>query len=291
VSPHTVVQLRGGIGNQLFQYAAGCIVARNTGTPLLLDASFIRWEGYREYALARIGVTEQMFDYDIPVREMSLDDAATAKFAREEFNAEVVREIDHNYHDQLPEIPAGSYLVGFWQSERYFAEMAGELRARFGPDQFTGFSPSGRAIAAEIDAAGRSSVAVHVRRGDYVHVDWASKLLPPKDVGYHYAAAELIANAVPRPRYFVFSDDPEWCERELVLPGPSQVVSGSSSDEEDLALIGRCHHAAISNSTFGWWGAWLGERPDSVIVAAQRWFGSESPIPEQDKLPDRWLRV
>jgi hypothetical protein len=290
VSPHTVVQLRGGIGNQLFQYAAGCVVARNTDTPLLLDASFIKWEGYRDFALARIGVTEKVFDYDIPARELSEDDDAVEKYARDRFDAAVVKEIGHNHQDQLTEAPAGAYLVGSWQSERYFAELTSELRARFGPEQFTDLSPSARAIAGEIDAAGRSSVAVHVRRGDYVSVDWASRLLPSKDAGYYYAAAEMVANAVVRPRFFVFSDDPEWCERELVLPGPSQVVSGASSAEEDLALIGRCHHAAISNSTFGWWGAWLGERPDSIIVAAKRWFG-EPPIPEQDKLPDRWLRA
>ncbi|MBJ7355252.1 MAG: alpha-1,2-fucosyltransferase [Thermoleophilaceae bacterium] len=290
MSPRTVVQLRGGIGNQLFQYAAGCVVARNTGAPLLLDASFIRWEGYRDYALARIGVTEEAHDYDIPVRELSEDDNATAEYARDRFNAEVVREIGHNYHDQLAAAPAGSYLVGSWQSERHFAELTDELRERFGPDRFTGLSLSARAFADEIDAAGRSSVAVHVRRGDYVAVEWAAKLLPPKDVDYYYAAAEMIANAVPRPHYFVFTDDPRWCEQELVLPGPARIVSGDSSDVEDLALIGRCHHAAISNSTFGWWGAWLGERPDSIIVAPKRWFG-EPAIPEQDKLPQRWLRV
>jgi hypothetical protein len=123
-----------------------------------------------------------------------------------------------------------------------------------------------------------------------VTVEWASSLLPAKDPDYYYAAAELIANAVPEPHYFVFSDDPEWCERELILPGTTRIVSGASRAEEDLALIGRCRHAAISNSTFGWWGAWLGERPDSVVVAAERWFG-EPFIPEQDKLPQRWLRV
>jgi hypothetical protein len=290
IEPHTVVQLRGGIGNQLFQYAAGCVVARNTHTPMLLDASFIKWEGFRDFALARIGVSEQVFDYDIPAREMREDRDATAEFARDRFNAEVVWELGHDYNDQLTDAPVGSYLVGTWQSERYFVELTDQLRARFGPDKFTGFSPTARAIADEIDAAGQSSVAVHVRRGDYVTVDWASKLLPAKDASYYYAAAEMVANAVDRPRFFVFSDDPEWCERELELPGPSQVVSGAFRAEEDLALIGRCHHAAISNSTFGWWGAWLGEQPSSVIVAANRWFG-EPPIPEQDKLPERWLRV
>ena len=290
MSAQTVVQLRGGIGNQLFQYAAGCVVADRTGTPLVLDASFIKWEGYREFALDRLGVSEEVFDYDIRVRELSDDAAATKEFARERFGAEVVQEIGHEYNDQLTDAPAGSYLVGSWQSERYFAELTDVFRERFGPDRFNELSPPARAFAEEIDAAGRSSVAVHVRRGDYVTVEWASKLLPPKGPSYYYKAAEMIADAVVSPRYFVFSDDPEWCERELVLPGPSRIVSGTLRAEEDLALIGRCRHAAIANSTFGWWGAWLGEQPDSVIVAAKRWFG-EPAIPEQDKLPTRWLRA
>jgi hypothetical protein len=288
--PRTTVQLSGGIGNQLFQYAAGCVVAENTGAPLLLETSFIGWEGYRHYALDRLGVTEESVDYEIPVRELSGDDAATERHARKRFGAQVVREIGHDFHDQLSDAPAGSYLVGSWQSERYFADLMDTIRARLGPDRFAEFSPHARAIADEIDAAGRSSVALHVRRGDYVSVEWASKLLPSKDAGYYYRAAEMLANAVAAPRYFVFSDDPEWCERELLLPGPSRIVSGKTSAEEDLALIGRCQHAAIGNSTFGWWGAWLGERPDSVVAAAERWFG-EPAIPEQDKLPQRWLRA
>jgi hypothetical protein len=286
----TVVQLAGGIGNQLFQYAAGCVVAENTGAPLLIETSFINWEGYREYALNRLGATDEFVHFDISVREISNNLEATKAHARDKFGAKVVLEIGHEFNDQLTGAPAGSYLVGSWQSERYFAGLTDMLRERFGPDRFIDFSPHASAIADEIDAAGQSSVAVHVRRGDYVSVEWASKLLPAKDASYYYRAAELIANTVAAPHYFVFSDDPEWCKRELLLPGPSQIVSGTTSAEEDLALMGRCHHAAIGNSTFGWWGAWLGEQPDSVIVAANKWFG-EPAIPEQDKLPRRWLRA
>lgn len=290
MSDHTVVQLRGGVGNQLFQYAAGCVVAERTGTRLVLDASFIKWEGYREYALRHFGVSDEVFDYDIRAREMSDDVEATKKFARERFGAEVVWELGHDFNDQLTTAPAGSYLVGSWQSERYFVELTEALRERLEPGRSTELSAPARGFAGEIDAAGRSSVAVHVRRGDYVSVEWASKLLPAKDADYYYRAAEMVADAVVAPRYFVFSDDPEWCERTLVLPGPSRIVSGTLSAEEDLALMARCHHAAIANSTFGWWGAWLGEQPDSIIVAADRWFG-EPAIPEQDKLPRRWLRA
>jgi hypothetical protein len=289
VSSRTVVQLRGGIGNQLFQYAAGRVVAENTDTQLLLDASFIKAEGHRDYALARFGITNEVVDYDFQEQVGLYDIEGTAAWGREHFGAETLRELGHDFHDQLKSAPPDSYLVGYWQSEQNLEAISDELRSELGPSQFAGFSRAGRALSEEIQAA-RESVAVHVRRGDYVSNPEMVGLFGSKSMEYFYAAAEKLAEIVAAPKFFVFSDDPEWCARELILPGPQQVLSGETTAEEDLALIGTCRHAVISNSSFSWWGAWLGEQPDSVIVAPADYFNS-SRIAQSHVVPDRWLRA
>jgi hypothetical protein len=286
MNPRTVVQLRGGLGNQLFQYAAGREIAERTNTPLVIDASFVKTEEHRDYALGRYGITDELVINELDAKAMLDDVEATTLYAREQFGAWTIWEQRADFHDQLSHAPAGSYIVGYWQAERYFAGVAELLRREHAAMELR---ESLRPLAQEL-SADPSSVAVHVRRGDYVTNPTITELLPPKDAAYYYGAAEQLADAVVAPKFYVFSDDPEWCRDELILPGTSQIVSGDNTESEDLALIARCSHAVIANSTFGWWGAWLGESPGSVIVGPDKWFGIPR-LAEVDLLPARWLRA
>jgi hypothetical protein len=284
-SRRTIVQLRGGLGNQLFQYAAGLAVAERTGAPLLFDTSFIPFEDGRDYALARCGIEVETVHRQLDAKALFDDREAIAEYVRENFDAELYWEERHDFADELGAAPAGSYLVGYWQSERYFPEDRSPLDRLLETLPMDPEDP----IAAEI-AAASEPVAVHVRRTDYVTNPTIANLLGAKDTAYHYRAAEAVSDAIVEPTWFVFSDDPEWCRAELSLPGSFRLVSGARSAEQDLMLMASCRHASIGNSSFAWWGAWLGEQRGSVVSAPAVWFADRS-VADADLVPDRWLTV
>ncbi len=175
-----------------------------------------------------------------------------------------------------------SIMLGCWQSEKYFKPFSDEVRAMFRVSN--GLSEQGRKYADEISRAS-ISIALHVRRGDY--------LLPEKIVHhgvlpeiYYERALKTIADKVGQPgTLFVFSDDIEWCAANL----PGIIVRGTDR-YDDLQLISLCSHAIIANSSFSWWGAWLNANPNKVVVAPKQWLVS-SAIDTHDLIPEEWTRL
>jgi hypothetical protein len=108
------------------------------------------------------------------------------------------------------------------------------------------------------------------------------------DADYYNRAARMIAERIGEATYFVFSDDPAWCRANLDLPGNSLVVSGETAAYEDVHLISLCDHSVTANSSFSWWGSWLGEGPDTIVVAPKNWF-AEFDLDTRDLVPSRWL--
>jgi hypothetical protein len=117
------------------------------------------------------------------------------------------------------------------------------------------------------------SVAVHVRRGDYVHNPWTASGYNVCDLDYYRRACALISASVQAPQYFIFSDEPRWCRENLGFIRNMTVVDTNTPEQryEDLRLIAACKHFIIANSSFSWWGAWLGTDPSKVVVAPLRW--------------------
>lgn len=283
---YTNVRLLGGLGNQMFQYAAGRSLATRSNSRLRLDATVIAIEAHRRYSLDELQIDAKVVrrpqrtveDIEDPV----VDDAYVAK----RFKAARIREIDELFHDEFADAPANAYLSGYWQSERYFGDVADSIRTEF---QLRRWGTQAKVSAAAIDAAA-NSVAVHVRRGDYAYLEQARRLFGLMPQEYYSNSAEWIRQKVGKCHFFVFSDEPDWCRENLVLPGPIEVLSGATSAPEDIHLIARCEHAIIANSSFSWWGAWLGETDDSLIVAPSKWT-DELVHDSRDKVPSRWHRL
>jgi hypothetical protein len=179
----------------------------------------------------------------------------------------------------------GSYLHGYWQSERYFAAHADTLRHDL--RIVTPPSPENAEMARQIAAA--PSVSLHVRRGDYLQ----SGAYAACSGDYYRAALHLVAEAAGlTPTIFVFSDDPAWARDHLDLPFAKVVVdfNGRDTDYEDLRLMSLCRHNVIANSSFSWWGAWLNRHPGKVVVAPKRWF-ADKHLQNPDLLPAGWLSL
>lgn len=283
----TTVRLMSGLGNQLFQYAAGRRVADRTGTKLRFDISFFSSEPNREYALGDYRIRAELVDGDAKTQAF-MDEVETERaYAEQRYGATFVRQgLETPTEELLTTAPRNSYLAGYWIGERYFApEAAAAVRRELRPRR-TDAIDAGSALI----SAAPQSVAVHVRRGDMVTDPDTAERFGSMPARYYERAAGYIAERRPGCEFFVFSDDPEWCEQTLDLPGPMRVMSGETEPFEDLALISRCAHVVVPNSTFSWWGAWLGENSNSLIVVPSLPYRDEHAT-SGTGYPSRWIRV
>jgi hypothetical protein len=285
--------LKGRLGNQMFQYAAGKALSERHEAELVLDTSwmveFRRGGGVVENELVCFDLDEEVR----PVWEVArLPNPRRWVYAlqrlRPSGRRRFVRVIEENFRTNgfVPEVltaPDQTYLRGYWQFEHYFADQEDAIRRAFA---FGEPGDATDALAEEIDAA--PSVSLHVRRTDYTRHPQLGFL----GADYYRRGVERIAESVDGIRLFVFSDDPDWCRAELRLPFPTTVVDRPLPQEhawEDLLLIARCDHHVIANSTFSWWGAWLNPSRAKLVVAPERW--TLHPHRSGDPIPDRWIRV
>lgn len=280
------VRLLGGLGNQMFQYAAGRTLAQRHGAKLLLDPSYIGFEAHRRYALDALCVDVKVSRRRRVPNWIFERERLDHALVRLRFGARIERERTHAYDEHFDRAPANSYLLGYRQVERYFEPVADRLREEFRPRSMGAAAND----AAERIAGTRGSVAVHVRRGDYVSNLTTNDLFGVLDEDYYARAAALITARTGADRFFVFSDDIDWCRENLRLAGETAFVSGGTAAHEDLHLMRLCEHKIIANSSFSWWAAWLGESAASVIVAPRVWFANFAGDTSQ-QVPARWLRA
>lgn len=275
-----------GLGNQLFQYAAGRAVAERTGTRLRLDASYFGIEPNRRFELDNFRIRAKVVRGPAKSAEFMADHTAEDAWIREHYGAEPLREPHYHYSGVLEQAGPEAFLIGYWQSERNFAPVAGRLRREL---RFKRLGRAARALRREIEAT-PDSVALHVRRGDYAEDPDTNRKFGTCPPEYYADAAAVIREQRRDPTFFVFSDDPGWCAENLELPGRSRVISGCTAAYEDLALIAACEDAITANSSFSWWGAWLGESEHSIVVSPRSWFQA-APRDTADLRPERWLLI
>ena len=284
------VVLKGGLGNQLFQFALGRHVAVRRGTGLSLDLSWfgneLSIETPRAYQLA---------PYELDV---SLDGAShpssgppprtrVGRFLARR-RARLIRQAGSGFDASVLDAPDGSLLDGYWQSEKYFQGIADRIRA-----EVTLPNPPRGANATTLSRieGSRRAVGLHVRRGDYMTNRHARDFHGTPGVEWYRRAVELIAGRVGDPELFVFSDDPDWSERELRPHHPATYVRHNpNAPHEDLRLLAACRHHVLANSSFSWWGAWLGGGDDQIAVAPSPWF-RKVPEATGDVVPSRWITL
>ncbi|WP_272003676.1 alpha-1,2-fucosyltransferase [Roseovarius sp. ZX-A-9] len=278
-------RLFGGAGNQLFQYAAGRALADHLGCDLALDSRYVSGSRDRGDCFAHFG--HARFTRDVRLPPAKADGALRYALWRAlgrapRFHRERGLGFDPAFFDLMP----GTYLHGYWQSARYFAPIAAQLRddLRF----TTSFDAENADMATQI-AAAPLPVALHVRRGDYVAGD--SYAACPPD--YYRRAVRHIAETADAPlTCFVFSNDPSWARDNLALGQETVIVdiNDETTGHFDMALMARCTHNIIANSTFSWWAAWLNPHPTKTVIAPKDWFAKDK-LSNPDLCPQDWLRL
>ncbi|HTE24078.1 alpha-1,2-fucosyltransferase [Flavitalea sp.] len=286
------VQLAGGLGNQLFQYAMGRSIATRNRTELKLDITFFENYEWHEYSL-------EPFSIDAPIAgKVELDrlkkrqESFVERFKRKYLGGHpiVVQEKNLLFDAAYLAIKSPGYLFGYWQCEKYFSEFESlvrkELQIKIDP------SPPNLALLNEIKS--KEAISLHIRRGNFVTVDFVNKAHGTCSMDYYQAAIQLTAEKCKNPEYYIFSDDIPWVKQNLQINYPHVFVdiNDAKTDYEDLRLMYSCKHHIIANSTFSWWGAWLNKSKDKLVIAPERWFADEVRNEEaKDIIPKEWRRL
>ena len=287
-----VVHLYGGLGNQLFQYATGRSVAVHHRTALRLDAMDYTLHPSRAYCLGHFNIQAKLAwrgPFVGPLAGFRSRHLLRWQRMLPYFWLRSIKDRPrHRFNPVIFEAGRNVRLKGYWQNERYFASIADllrqELTVRTPPDR------ENAALAAAIREV--ESVSLHVRRTDYVGDDAGRRKHGSCAIEYYRTAVRELAARVREPHFFVFSDDPAWTRANLGFLHPATFVTHNGIDrsQEDLRLMTLCRHHIIANSTFSWWGAWLGTKPGRVVIAPKRWFAADT-YDTRELIPCTWQRI
>lgn len=281
--PLVLARLLGGLGNQMFIYAAAYALAQRLGAELNIDSGALQSDKIRSYELHRFGLMDPQW------RIPKGGDTVVNMWGK--LQKRLGRPAPWSclkcppaYTPELKQASGSCYLTGYWQSPKYFDACAKDIRSLFTAPL------SETPVTKELQAyvASGPTVAVHLRRGDYTNPQNLAKhgILP---LEYYEAARSHIEMKAPGCQYLVFSDDPD-AAAQLFQYWPHCKIAPRQDHMDDLMLMRACRHAIIANSSFSWWGAWLGYTEGQIVVAPRQWFApeAEAPFLIDDLFPQHW---
>lgn len=290
-----VTRLVGGLGNQMFQYVVGRSLAHKLGVDLKLEISTFNKYKLRQYELGIFNIVENI---------ATLDDVTATKFKDRSVLIKVLDKFSNkpprpgkffvqekepfHFAPEILDLPDNTYLEGSWQCPAYFENIEDIIRQEFTlKDEL-----SEKSLEIEQNIKDSKSFSLHIRRGDYVQNQHTNEIHGLCDMQYYKEAVDYLIERFADLNCFVFSDEPEWVKNNLVLPCPVVVVDHNAADKayEDMMLLSCCNHHIIANSTFSWWGAWLGNTDDKIVITPKKWF-DDSCYDAKDLIPENWIRL
>jgi hypothetical protein len=257
------VFFQGGLGNQMFQYAAARCLAEQLDTEILCDLSWYFNPRNWAFRVPEFGVEFS--------KTKSFVSCCTNRILGKPLfelmgRGPIYKEPRRTFDPEFFNVPDGSSMIGYFQSEKYFKPIEQIVRDVFSFKQVTARSA---VLEWETRIADSNTVAVHVRRGDYLRLDGFKVC----SEAYYRRAIEWMKQRVESPVFCFFSDDLDWCRK--VFAGEDAVYCDATGPQEspinDLRLIAACRHHILSNSSFSWWGAWLGKSAYQIVVVPHIW--------------------
>jgi hypothetical protein len=284
------VQLNGGLGNQLFQYSMGLALSYEFNTGLLFDVNSLN--NYNpKYTLRNF----ELNFFNNCGEIASLADMKLIRLSKYFKLAKYItgwcyiNEKNTSYIEFSNKSLNNIYLSGYWQSEKYFRNIYDTIFTKI-----TTINDDSLIDASLIcELVKNSSVSIHVRRGDYVSLKSASSFHGVLGYNYYENAVNLIKSYIIAPKFFIFSDDIEWCKENLHIDGSVVFIDNSNLPSYvDLILMSHCYNSIIANSSFSWWGAWLGDRrnySNRIVICPKKWYLEQ--LTEIDKIPKKWIEI
>lgn len=293
-----LTKLKGGLGNQLFQYATGRLLSNKTDRELFLDvtgfsAPVSNTDTVRQFDLEKFNINAKILPPE-EVQKIKNPYGIISKGIRY-FKHKV---LNLHYYDFEPLFFESAqkrisknkniYIEGYFQSEKNFLGIREillqelSLKEEFKSKEF---------IRLQSEIESKNSVSVHIRRGDYIKNPGVTKYHGICSLKYYQNAINKVKESVVNPVFYFFSDDPVWVSENVDLNENSKIISDKNlSAPEELILMSTCKHNIISNSTFSWWGAWLNKNYDKLVIAPTPWV-EKSPSPHKNIISETWIQL
>ena len=286
------VKLKGGLGNQMFQYAFGRSLAIYYQTNLLLDISELQNKNiqhtYRNYALNVFQIKASIAQQKLQVeKENKKSFLRFFDLRKSKKPFKLITERKFHFDAEIGKASDNCYLDGYWQGPLYFIDIENEIRADF--KLSIPLSPIAEPFLNRINSC--NAVSIHIRRGDYVTNAETNSYHGICDLEYYKAAVKIIKSKISNPVFFIFTDDMDWVNVNFIIDATFILVSQKELTQfDDLQLMCACKHAIIANSSFSWWGAWLIANREKIVVAPSKWFQNSS-VNTDNLFPKSWLRI
>ncbi|HTK19650.1 MAG TPA: alpha-1,2-fucosyltransferase [Mucilaginibacter sp.] len=281
-----IIHVKGGLGNQLFQYSLGRHLAIKNNCELFLDLSFYdNGNQHRNFLLNDFNTKFKILPKESSARYKKFNNADINRYYNYfKFSFRVYSERHVEKFKPKLLTKKNGFFEGYWQSEKYFNSvrslLLSDLTLKFADNKLRGILD---------DISSNEAVSLHVRKSDYLNPQ-NKKIYSDCDLSYYQNAVELIKIRHPKAKFYIFSDDFDWVSKNLPFNCEHLIVNLNNTPVEDIYLMSRCKHNIIANSTFSWWGAWLNNHPDKIVIAPEKWFVDEQKF-KNDILPDNWTKI
>lgn len=289
-----ITKLQGGLGNQMFQVAIAFAFAKYYNTNFKLDLSFLENNNKttevftaRDYELGVFSYNFKFADKnDIEIfypKNKNILKKIILKIKKIILKSRIITD---NWDTRFfsKKITKYTYFDGYWQSENYFKKYRNDILDLF---KFPELSSEFANIKQEIINA--NSVSIHFRRGDYVKNEHIKSVHGICDFKYYQKASDFIYKKQKNIKFFLFSDEPDWVKNNF-KSNINYTVINTGHSITDMMLMSLCKHNIIANSSFSWWGAWLNQNPDKIVIAPKKWF-ADNKRNTIDLIPNSWLKI
>jgi hypothetical protein len=302
-----VVNINGGLGNQLFQYAFGRNLSILFNTELLLYIEDYKYNWLRNFELNHFNIKGRV------IGNKELDKLNNDK------KIVKITESRGGHESNILKLQDNAFYSGNWQTSRYFETNFDMFHNDFNINTFPSVEDS--VVLQKILSS--NSICIHIRRGDYItRKSTFIKYGSVCNIDYYMTGVRYIIDKVKDPSFFVFSDDIQWAKQNLKIETPVYFIDHNYSRKhynlekyylfrnslilfkkfykdlafQDLRLMSNCKHFIISNSTFSWWGAWLASNKEKIVIAPGVWsndFQNDQIIPQSSDhiIPENWIKI
>ncbi|TDA69580.1 alpha-1,2-fucosyltransferase [Sulfuricurvum sp. IAE1] len=286
-----ISRISGGLGNQMFQYAIAKAIATKNNDIFKLDISFYPKQSLRRYELNRFNIQETLANESECIALRGTENIFYKIKTKLGWNIKrpVYYKYEHHimlFDQEIWNSSGDMYVDGFWQNENYFNNIRNELLKDFKPR-----NPI--SIKAEChlnNIKTMESVSLHIRRGDYVLDQNTNDAHGTCSINYYFQAVKYLETLLTSPHYFIFSDDIQWCKENFSFLSNKTFVDDTENAIDDLVLMKNCKHNIIANSTFSWWGAWLNENDQKIVISPVEWF-QKAEWKSLNPAPASWIKL
>lgn len=284
-----VIRLKGGLGNQLFQYAIGYSIAKRLNQKLLLDPS-----SSSNMTKRKIGILDMKLEFfevintnELPkyievYKNKYINKLIRVLYKNEEYfiKKNYLLETKETYiEDLMFRVFEDIYLDGYFQTPLFFAENRKDLIRQLVPN----YTPENQYLEEYNKIVNCNSVAIHIRRSDFV--DSHNKFHYLLSASYYRKAIDYASRHLKNPVFYLFADDKEWVKKNIGDEFQLIHLKTEHADIDEMMLMKNCKNIITANSTFSWWAAWLNVNCNPLIIVPQKPYGNIYMIPES------WIKI